>query len=98
MNATDKNAEDLVIAGIEVGGCLVLNNDQTWESRFGKLEAASVARIGGQTLDSLPDALKLLTHTDTPRPQLCIDVHQVRPDPFNPSRYPLSHQCNICFV
>lgn len=82
----NNSAEDLVIAGIEVGGCLVMTPDQVWESRHGQQEIASVARVGGQTLDSLPDALKTLTHTNTSRPQLCTDVHQCRPDPFDPSR------------
>ena len=83
---TNKSAEDLVIAGIEVGGCLVMTPDQMWESRYGKSETANVARVGGQTLDSLPDALKMLTHTNVDRPQLCVDVHQCRPDSFDPSR------------
>ena len=81
-----KSGEDLVIAGIEVGGCLVMTPDQMWESRYGKQETTNVARVGGQTLDSLPNVLKTLTHTDIQRPQLCVDVHQCRPDPFDPSR------------
>ena len=87
MTAKDgKSGEDLVIAGIEVGGCLVMTPDQLWESRYGKQETANAARVGGQTLDSLPNVLKTLTHTDIQRPQLCVDVHQCRPDPFDPSR------------
>lgn len=56
-------AEDVVLAGIEVGGCLVSASDGLWETRHGSIVA------------------------NTSRPQLCIDVHQVRPDPFNPNRW-----------
>ena len=55
-------AEDVVIAGIEVGGCLVSTADSQWETRYGKM-------VPG-----------------TKRTELCIDVHQIRPDPFNPNR------------
>ncbi len=58
----DATAEDVVFAGIEVGGCLVSASDGLWETRHGSI----------------------IPNTD--RPQLCIDVHQVRPDPFNPNR------------
>lgn len=88
-----------------------MTQDQGWETRHGQQETANVSRVGGQTLDSLPDMLKTLTHTDTDRPQLCIDVHQCRPDPFNPSRcvffLSLKHLqttatdssiCNACYV
>lgn len=70
----DATAEDIVIAGIEVGGCLVSASDGLWEPRHG---------------DIIPD---------TQRPQLCIDVHQVRPDPFNPRRCHtlLLHEQTFC--
>ncbi len=58
----EATAEDVVLAGVEVGGCLVSASDGLWETRHGSI---------------VPN---------TNRPQLCIDVHQVRPDPFNPSR------------
>lgn len=56
-------AEDIVMAGIEVGGCLVSAADGLGETRHGP------------------------TVPDTKHTQLCIDVHQVRPDPFNSKRY-----------
>ncbi len=58
----EATAEDVVLAGVEVGGCLVSASDGLWETRHGSIIA------------------------NTNRPQLCIDVHQVRPDPFNPNR------------
>lgn len=58
----ESTAEDVVLAGIEVGGCLVSASDGLWETRHGSIIA------------------------NTSRPQLCIDVHQVRPDPFNFNR------------
>ncbi|KAL3153493.1 hypothetical protein ABBQ38_011824 [Trebouxia sp. C0009 RCD-2024] len=51
-------AEDVVMAGIEVGGCLVSSSDGMWETRHGS----------GQS-------------------QLCVDVHQLRPDPFDANRW-----------
>lgn len=59
----EATAEDVVLAGIEVGGCLVSASDGLWETRHGSIIA------------------------ETNRPQLCIDVHQVRPDPFDPNRW-----------
>jgi len=58
----EATAEHVVLAGIEVGGCLVSASDGLWETRHGSIVA------------------------NTDRPQLCIDVHQVRPDPFDPNR------------
>lgn len=59
-------AEDVVMAGIEVGSCLVSSSDAVWETRHGPIVSK------------------------TQRPQLCVDVHQVRPDPFDPNRYAYS--------
>jgi len=58
----EATAEEVVLAGVEVGGCLVSVSNGLWETRHGSIIA------------------------NTNRPQLCIDVHQVRPDPFNPNR------------
>lgn len=55
-------AEDVVMAGIEVGGCLVSASDGLWETRHGPIVS------------------------NTQRTQLCVDVHQVRPDPFDGNR------------
>ncbi len=68
---TETTAEDVVIAGIEVGGCLVTSSDGLWETRHGSI-------VHG-----------------TQRPQLCTDVHQVRPDPFDPNRYAVSKVATV---
>lgn len=46
-----------MMAGVEVGGCLVSASDGMWENRHG-----------------------------TEQSQLCVDVHQLRPDPFEANR------------
>ena len=72
----DAAAEDIVLVGIEVGGCLVSASDGVWETRHGSIVK------------------------DTKRSQLCVDVHQVRPDPFDPKRCALllqtSHPAHLC--